>query len=285
MPFLMHIAFDNPFRLKGNVHYFEYGGVRFKLIQNNPRKWADVLLTIVDDAYGASAQSAYSAAGEFASALSWDFGVGATIHETYGGPGVRPAVRLRQARCVSFVFPGIPFRGMHVGHTISRIARITDEQQKIGLTLFREALTSNRVMLSLLLNWQVMEIRHGDPVGWVNKTIRRNPQILSYGPASRALTELPLGGKSLGQYLLNDCRHAIAHIRRKPGKRALRLDDEEENRRLWLSAQVTKELARHYIRSELGVVEQLHLVRPRRGGFPRYLDLATIKGGWFRSVR
>ncbi len=32
MPFLMHIAFDNPFRLKRNVHYFEYGGVRFKLL-------------------------------------------------------------------------------------------------------------------------------------------------------------------------------------------------------------------------------------------------------------
>jgi len=174
---------------------------------------------------------------------------------------------------------------MHVGYTMSRIARITNEQQKIGLTLFREALSANKVLLSLLLNWQIMEIRHSDPVAWVNKVARRNPQVFLHGVASRALNELPLQGRSLGQYLLDDCRHAIAHIRRKPGRRALRFDDEEENGRLWRSAEVTKELARHYIHAELGVTDHLHLVRPRRGGFPIYLDEATIQRGWYEAVR
>jgi hypothetical protein len=174
---------------------------------------------------------------------------------------------------------------MHVGYTMSRIARITNEQQKIGLTLFREALSANKVLLSLLLNWQIMEIRHSDPVGWVNKVVRRNPEVLLHGVASRALSELPLQGRSLGQYLLDDCRHAIAHIRRKPGRRILRFDDEEENGRLWRSAEVTKELARHYILAELRVTEHLHLVRPHRGGFPIYLDEATIQQGWYKAVR
>ena len=102
--------------------------------------------------------------------------------------------------------------------------------------------------------------------------VRRNAQIFLLGVAHRALRELPLQGRSLGQYLLDDCRHAIAHIRRKPGRRALKFDDEEENGRLWRSARVTEVLARHYIASALGVTERLHLVRPRRGGFPVYLD-------------
>ncbi len=264
MPFLMHIAFDNPFRLKRNVHYFEYGGVRFKLIQNDPRKWADVLVTIVDSYNSPAVQRAYSAAGEFASALSWEFGVGTAIREV-GGPGVGQTFRLRQARCVSFVFPGITFRGMHIGHTLSRIARITNEQQKIGLTLFREALGSNKVLLALLLTWQIMEIRHHDPVSWVNNVVGQQPQVLQR--AHNELSELPLQGRTVGQYLLDDCRHAIAHIRRKPGRRVLKFDDEDENGRLWRSARVTEELARHYIHAELGVNERLYLVRPHHGGF------------------
>jgi len=283
MPYLMHIGFDNPFRLGWNVHYFEYSGIRFKLVQNNPRKWADVLLTIVDTIDGPAAQRAYTVAGEFASAVSWEFDVGTAIHDVVGGPGVRRTFRLRQARCVSFVFPRIPFRGMHIGYGISRIARITNEQQKIGLTLYREALGSNKVLMSLLLNWQIMEILGNSPVNWVNTVARREPQV--FVGVHRQLNELPLQGRSLGVYLLEDCRHAIAHIRRHAGRRALKFNDMEENERLWRSARVTRALARHYIRTELGVAEKLHLVRPHAGGFPRYLDQDTLKKGWYRGVR
>jgi hypothetical protein len=37
MPYLMHIAFDNSRRLPRHIYYFEYAGVRFKLIQNEAR--------------------------------------------------------------------------------------------------------------------------------------------------------------------------------------------------------------------------------------------------------
>ena len=47
MAYLMHIGFDNSARFWKNVFYFEYKGVRFKLIQNNNREWCNVLLTIV----------------------------------------------------------------------------------------------------------------------------------------------------------------------------------------------------------------------------------------------
>ena len=71
MRMLMHIAFDNSLRLKNKIYYFEYKSVRFKLIQNNPRKWSDVLLTIVSIDDKKEKQKAYSTAGEFLSALSW----------------------------------------------------------------------------------------------------------------------------------------------------------------------------------------------------------------------
>jgi len=69
MPILMNIGFDNPSRLRRNVYYFSYNGVRFKLIQGHPHL-RDVLLTIVPVGDDKVAQSAYAAAGDFLSALS-----------------------------------------------------------------------------------------------------------------------------------------------------------------------------------------------------------------------
>lgn len=129
----------------------------------------------------------------------------------------------------------------------------------------------------------MLEILHAQPVGWINKVIRRHPNDLV--EVIRQLPELSLGSQSLGNYLLDDCRHAIAHINRKAGKRALKFDDEDESRRIWYSAKVTKELARFYIRTQLNVTDRLYLVKPRSGGFPTYLDEAAIERGRYKAVR
>jgi hypothetical protein len=277
----MHLAFDNPFRLKHDVHYFEYNGVRFKLIQNNPRKWSDVLITIVDSARSATAAHAFSVAGEFASALSWELGVGTAVR-AIGGPGIRDDFKLRQARCVVRVFPEITYSGNIRGFDIQRIARITNQEHRIGLTLYREAKSANKVILSLLLFWQIMEIRHG-AIGWVDNIATKQQRLTD--KIQEHLQRLPLGNQSLGYYLWDYCRNAIAHIRRYPGKRVLRFDDSDEAGRLWLSARVAEELAHYYIEHELNVTESVYLVRPGSGGFPRYLDQDTIAKGWYRAVR
>jgi len=260
--------------------------VRFKLVQSNPRKWSDTLLTIVPNDYRSSeAHTAYAAAGEFASALSWEFDAGVTIGGL-GGGSFPPTFTLRRARPRQFVFPRVPFTHisrMVGGYSIERIGRITDEHQRIGLTLYREALSSNKELLALLLYWQILEVRNKEPVGWINKVVRKHPQKLVQ--VIQYLPELPLAGRNLGNYLLDDCRDAIAHIRRQPGRRPLKFDDDDESRRIWYSARVTKELARFYIRTQLNVTDHLYLVRPRKGGFPTYLDEDTIGRGSFRSVR
>src|SRR5216684_5642407 len=120
MAYLMHIAFDNGRRLSRNVHYFAYKGVRFKLIQNNPRRWSDVLLTIireVDDS--AAKQLAFSAAGEFLSALSWH-NVSPNGFRHIGGPGIGARFPLRSAQCRTFDFPRLPYQGEDPGGHISQ---------------------------------------------------------------------------------------------------------------------------------------------------------------------
>lgn len=70
MQYLMDIGFDNSSRLCRNVYYFEYKGIRYKLIQNNMRKWCDVLITIVENDSLLKNQ-AYFVASEFLAALAW----------------------------------------------------------------------------------------------------------------------------------------------------------------------------------------------------------------------
>ena len=285
MSYLLNITLDNPNRLSRKVHYFEYRGVRFKLWQNNPRKWSDTLLTITSSDYRSSeAHHAYAVAGEFASALSWEFDAGVTV-SGFGGGSFPSNRTLRHARPRQFVFPRVPITRIHAvgGYSIERIARITDDYQRIALTLYREALSSNKELLSLLFYWQVLEVRHKNPVEWVNKVVLKHHQDLVQ--VIQYLPELPLSGRKLGNYLLDDCRDAIAHIRRQPGRRPLKFDDDDESRRIWYSARVTKELARYYIRTHLIVNDRLYLVRPRKGGFPTYVDEATVRTGSYSAVR
>lgn len=282
MPYLMHLAFDNARRLSRNVYYFQYRGIRFKLVQNNPRLWSDVLLTVVpqdDDAV--ARQTAFAAAGEWLSALSWYNSSAVTLRHI-GGHGVGARFRLRQARCRSFVFPKLPFQGNVTGYGISQIAQVQNEQQRVALTLYREALGSNSDLLSFLCFWQILEVQNGDAVGWVNRMQARRPQGLRLN--AQDIRALPIGRRRLGEYLQDDCRHAIAHIRRTPGRAALRFDNEDEVRRLAISTNIVKELAKYYVRTALGVSETLHLVRPFSGGFPRYVDAAYLQNHRMRAV-
>lgn len=81
--------------------YIKYLGSRFKLIQNNPRKWSDVLLTIVPHPNSVEAQKAYSAAGEFLSALSWE--ITSSVALRYRGAGLQEGSSIRQAIDVELI--------------------------------------------------------------------------------------------------------------------------------------------------------------------------------------
>jgi len=271
----MHITFDNSRRLGRNVYYFEYNGVRFKLIQNHPRKWSDVLLTIVDSRDSLAEQRVYAAAGEFLSALSWTNSARVALQHS-GGVGIPAGFRLRQAKCRIFTFPEIPYGGQSIGYGISPIPVIDTNEQRLAMALLREALSSNKSFLSFLFYWQVMEIGNNDPVGWINKMYYRRPAGIHL--LNQDVSALPLGGRRLGEYLQDDCRHAIAHIRRRPGRRPLMFDVGAEDKRIVVSTRVVEEFARHYIKKVLGLGGMMYLVRMRGRGFPVFVDEAHLHG-------
>jgi hypothetical protein len=268
MALLMHLGFDNARRLKRTTYYLQYRDIRFKLIQNNPRKWSDVLLTLVPQNDKVLQEQAFVAAGEFLSALSWQNSSPIFVRNL-GGFGVRDSSLLRESRCRIFSPPRQAFMTNSGGYDITRLPKVESEEHRIALTLMREALSSNKDFLSFLFYWQVLEVRGGKPVSWINKIFHKQSRV---HVSQNELAILEPQGRRLGETLQDDCRHAIAHIRRRAGKRALRFDRSEENRRIAVSTNVIQRLAKLYVKDVLALRDVVFLVRKGGRGFPMYVD-------------
>jgi hypothetical protein len=276
MAYLMHIGFDNSSRLYRDTYYFEYKKVRYKLIQNDIKKWCDVLLTIVPGNNNKVSENiAYLTASEFISALSWENNSLAKVW-LIGGAGVREDFTLKKAKCTIRTFPRVPFHGYTVGYDITCIPHVETEDQRNALILFREASSSNNYYLSFLFFWQIFEIGKNDPIGWINKAYRRKRNRIRL--TNSDLNRLPLSGKSIGQYFYDDCRNAISHIyKRQAEKLRLKLDTPAENMRIALSTRVIKEFARFYIKNKLQLQHSMYLVRKKGRGFPVYVKDVDIR--------
>lgn len=269
MSYMMHIGFDNDRRLNRRVYYFEYRGIQFKLIQNNPRRWSDVLLTILPSHNDQAAEKeAYLAASEFLSALSWQNNARIKLCNLGGGSA---KTDLRKARCHMFSFPQIPFGGTVLGSELFKLPHIETQDQRDALTLLREARSTNNDYLAFLFFWQILEVGRTDPIGWINKTYRKTPDKL--WKSANDLQRLPLSGKKLGDYFYHDCRCAISHIiRPKDGKRKILVDSPEDNSRMVVGRRVIEEFAELYIEEVLQLNKTMYLVRKRGDTFPVYLS-------------
>lgn len=269
----MQICFDNDHRFSRNYYLFEYKGVKFKLVQNNPRKWADSLLTVLPKYSPDTLDTAFKSASEFLSALSWELKSRIMVGGV-GGGSWKDHFPLSKAKPTAFTFPRIPFGGLIWGYNLYSIPNINTDYQRTALTLYREANASNNNYLSFMFYWQVLETRNTEAVGYVDKIYnkKRNELMLQ----DHYLSALPLDGKTLGVYLQEDCRHAIAHIRRKPGKRKLDLDKLEERTRISHSVIVVKAFAEHYIKYSIVLDDSLHLVRKSKNTFPIFAGKKSI---------
>jgi hypothetical protein len=274
MAVVMHIGFDNPRRLKRNVYYFAYKGVRFKLLQGHALN-RDVLMTEVPADDAVAVQSAFSAAGEFLSALSW--ANGSRIAFDYVGNLGGEHLTLRRANTRWTGPARVPFQGYATGFDIEPIPAIKTAEQGLALAMLREGFAANNTLLSFLLYWQVMEINSSSnaAANWVTKTWIR-PRSDFIVPRDD-IKHLPLNGRKLGDYLLNDCRDAIAHIRRTEGRRPLRFDNLEEVARMEYSARVASRFAHEYVVQKLRLTEDLWLVRRYGRGFPEYVEEQVLR--------
>jgi len=124
-------------------------------------------------------------------------------------------------------------------------------------------------MLSFLQYWQILEIAGDDPCRWVDDLCCRLPRP---DVPWRDIDQLSLGSRSLGEYLYEDCRNAIAHIKRWPGRATLKFDLAMESRRLAISTRLVESLARLYILERLKLRGKMRLIPGNDPVFPVFVD-------------
>jgi hypothetical protein len=189
-----------------------------------------------------------------------------------GGAG-RKEITLRKAKCsMRGCFNEIPRNCYSTGHDILVIPEIENDKQRKALALFRHAFSDHNPdpYFSFLFYWHVLTVGKRKPcesIRWIDASFSKRKVHVP----KEDLARLPLGNRTLGNYLYQDCRNAIAHIERPTGRKELEVDDLKDSQRISISTRIIEEFARYYIKDELGLNKKLHLVRRVKGGFPTYV--------------
>ena len=271
----LDFSFNNSGRLTKRINYFRYRDVEFKLIQSPPEERSDHLLTLVDSEKR-DTEHAFRVASEFASAVAWQNGVRTAVWLSLTfTPG---AASLRAARPRFSGPPRIELGGIR-GCSIERLPSIENTEQREALAMFREAMASNSFYLRFLFMWHVLELLSPaspgkaaqDAVKYVDDTLASPPQCLRIHEVRSDLEDISLGSRSVGEYLRDDCRHAVAHLKRDPLRgRHIDVDDLQDRRRMELSSRIVTEFARCFIEDRLGLRKRVYLEIGRRGAIPVY---------------
>ena len=248
---LFYICFDSPSIFRNNL-YFNYEGIDFKLIKGT-KKYQDILCCIIDVETGSGpsknkARKVQEIALRFLSCLSWELNIGITTNSSYGGAGwSKDRGGLTSVKRLSMI-PRTLIRNRRV-RDIVKLPKIDDKYKANALNLFREAKASNSLYCKFLCYWKILEIHNfkgGKSIEWINETIKHNTWILERAHFNKAI----LNNKKIGNYLKDECRHAIAHVM---PKYKLKPDSGESLFKIYTANIIVEYLVDIFIKKELGL--------------------------------
>lgn len=276
-PYILHLALSNHARFDRSSYLMEYSGVRFKLIQQRGWKLADHLLTIIPDISPQTKQYAFQVGQELINLLSWELRSPMQLSET-GARSCHIGTRLSQARPSMYKFIEILFEGNYANNSPSIIPAVNNKHQRLALGLFREARSSNNIYHAFLFYWHVIDTGRESGTEVVNRILGTHKLI----KIREEIARLSLCEQSIGKYLWENMRNAIAHIQRKePELKHLDLSNLEDRNEMVIATHIVRRIAETYIEHDLGVGKhQLYLMRKGRNGFPTYVDPQYEKEPW-----
>lgn len=126
-----------------------------------------------------------------------------------------------------------------------------DPDALLGLALYREAQNVNSHFYSFLGYFKILNIRHSkgsDHAAWINNTL---PKLANQFEVQKRISSLNnLQGKSVGEYLWESGRCAIAHAHAQP---LVDPENSEDLKRIHGDLSIIKALAEYFIEYELGI--------------------------------
>ena len=195
-------------------YIFTFEGREFRLVRGTATEM-DKLCTIVRGDRSESIE-AYRTALKLCDCLNWQWRGGGVRCLDGGGPGCKDETKLED-RPVSF-FRARRLHGLLVH--LDRIPSVPTQAGYLALSLMNEAAYSNSEILSIINYWKILEIpgptsqQRGKPqnraMNWIDAHAEK------FYMSKLLLAELAKHKVSLGKYLYNYCRNAVAHVTHPP---------------------------------------------------------------------
>lgn len=240
-------------RLAKAEYIFEFQERVFRLVRGTDTE-LDKLCTITDGSAQENAQ-AYETAMRLFDYLSWQWQTGIRCMDG-GGPGFQsdePILKILASRPIQ-MFHARMLRSMIVEPLF--LPDVRNDVLQVALGLLNEALQATSPFFRFINFWKILGLPHsGDRRGNADKrAIARvdraaSERVPEIGDLRNRLKQRGIHA-TLGNYLYEECRNAIAHITRPPALSPSKLLHRD---RILEAERVAEHLARFYIRTELGL--------------------------------
>lgn len=205
----------------------------------------------------------------YCSCLAWERRA-AIIVDGGGGYGTTKELTIRKVRRVDVTLRTMPV--MTYSLSIERIPYVYNRDQEDAIGLYREAFVSNSPFYKFLCLWNILNIPTRKTeliIQWINETLQNKKSRIF---PNNYINKLEKKSINIGGYLDEECRDAIAHIRRRqPNRTHIDPNNAEDYSRIASSAYLLEDLVRIYIREALKLNENQFLFKLKQRDIPEYL--------------
>ncbi len=253
MPMFLTFQIEMDAHLAKAEYIFEFDGRSFRLVRGTDAE-LDKLCTITDGSSQENAQ-AYETAMKLCDYLNWEWQTGIRCMDG-GGPSFRsdePVLKVLANRPIQ-MFHARTLRGTTVEPLF--LPDVQNDVPRVALGLLNEALQATSPFFRFINYWKILGLprlgkRHGDADERAIARVDRAPseRVPELGDLRNSLKQRGIHA-TLGNYLYEECRNAIAHITRPPALSPSKLLHRD---RILEAECVAEHLARFYIRTELGL--------------------------------
>ena len=239
---------DTICRFEKAEYIFKFEGKMYRLIRGTDQE-LDKLCTITDNSDAEHDESERTM--RLVDYLSWELRQ-PIRYVSVGNQGYADGkITLETALINSF--HGRRLRGSVVN--ISSIPDVTNDTQRLALSLWNEARVSYSPFLGFINYWKILELSpygkrlKGKPSKRAKKWVNSVPHHKVY--IREEMGKILAAEKiDLGTFLYDRCRNAIAHVTRKP---VLSPGNVKDRLQINIAGEVAENLARYYMQEELGL--------------------------------
>jgi len=276
MAYIIQVDFDSYWKLAKASYVFKYRDNSYRMLRGRGQgrnKERDCILSIIDEG---QVDNVAREIMIYLGCLSWEHRTPMLV-TLAGGRGYGGRLGIKTVRRSIITKRMLPSQMLYL--TINRIPYVETKDQEDAIGLYREAMASGSPFYKFLCLWNILNIptrKTGLVINWVNDAIKNKKHRIY---PNHHIDVLSKKGVDIGKHLDDECRDAIAHIRRDlPSKTHIDINSNKDYGRIAASAYFLEDLSRLYVAEELKLIKSQFLYQRKTRDIPEYLTEEEIQG-------